>query len=220
MLQKATFDFLKDLASNNNRDWFNIHKKRYEAAKADVEQLTRNLIGKVSRFDPLVAGLTPKDCLFRIYRDVRFSKDKSPYKTHFGVWLCPTGQNSGGPGYYLHVEPGKSFMAEGYWMPPADHLKAVRQEIDYNGSALKKTLNSRAFKKYYSGFSQEDKLKTAPQGYPKDHPDIELLRLKSFVVVYNVQDKLLTSEKAAGELSAIWKAALPVNAFLKEAVAG
>src|SRR3546814_892993 len=174
MLKNKTFSFLRQLAENNNRDWFAANKSIYLDARADTEMFTASLIGEASRFDPTLAGLAPKDCLFRIYRDTRFSKDKTPYKTHMGLWLCPEGRNANGPGYYLHIAPGGSFLAGGYWMPEATHLKAIRQEIDYNSGELKRIINAPSFRKLYKGLDTEHSLKTAPQGYPKDHPEIEL----------------------------------------------
>lgn len=220
VLSPDTLAFLGELSKNNDRDWFAENKERYLAAKANAEELAADLIRETSRFDPLVAGLIPKNSLFRIYRDVRFSKDKSPYKTHFGLWFSPAGKNSGGPGYYLHIEPGTSFLAGGYWMPPADHLKAIRQEIDYNGRELKKFLTSEAFRKYFGQFDEESKLKTAPQGYPKDHPDLELLKLKSFTVRHAIKDSLLTGKNTARNIAGVWKELFPMNAFLRNAVSG
>lgn len=217
-LQNETLVFLKDLAGNNDREWFTTNKERYLAAKADAERMAGALIRETAAFDPPVAGLAPRNCLFRIYRDVRFSKDKSPYKTHLGLWLSPSGRNSGGPGYYLHIEPGASFLAGGYWMPPADHLKAIRQEIDYNGAELRRLMASASFRKYFGEFDRESALKTAPQGYPKDHPEIELLRLKSFTLSHSFEDSLLTGPSAARRIAGIWKELFPLNRFLRAAV--
>ncbi|QEC54135.1 DUF2461 domain-containing protein [Anseongella ginsenosidimutans] len=217
MLQNSTLDFLGNLARNNNREWFNTNKTAYLAAKEDVEAFTAALIREASRFDPLLADLLPKNCLFRIYRDTRFSKDKTPYKTHMGLWLCPSGRNSNGPGYYLHITPGASFLAGGYWMPPADDLKAIRQEIDYNSTALKQLLEANSFRKYFGGLDEEHALKTAPQGYPKDHPEIALLKLKSFTVSHPFKDMVLTTPKAARTVAAGWAALAPLNQFLRSA---
>lgn len=220
MLQNSTFLFLNDLAENNNREWFAANKPAYLAAKADTEAFTVSLIREASRFDPLLAELQPKDCLFRIYRDTRFSKDKTPYKTHMGLWLCPTGRNSNGPGYYLHIAPGASFLAGGYWMPAPAHLKAIRQEIDYNSQELKQLLEAASFRKFFSGLDEEHALKTAPQGYPKDHPDIDLLKLKSFTVRAPLKDSALTGARAARSVARGWEALYPLNSYLRTAVDG
>ncbi|MFS8615514.1 MAG: DUF2461 domain-containing protein [Solitalea sp.] len=218
LLQNNTFDFLSELSANNNREWFTEHKTAYLEAKQDVEQFTAALIAEATRFDPELAGLLPKNCLFRIYRDTRFSKDKTPYKTHMGIWLSPSGRNTGGPGYYLHIAPGDSFLAAGLWMPPSDELKAIRQEIDYNGAALKKILGQQPFRSFFKGLDEDHVLKTAPQGYSKDHPDIALLRLKSFTVSHPLQQAVLTRPNAVQSVIEGWRAAYPLNQFLRAAI--
>ncbi|MFZ7122370.1 MAG: DUF2461 domain-containing protein, partial [Bacteroidota bacterium] len=169
-IQPKTFAFLKALKKNNNRDWFNDHKSEYENAKDNVLGFIQELVVAFSTFDSSLRGLEAKDCLFRIYRDTRFSKDKTPYKTNLGASINAGGKKSMGPGYYVHLEPGGSFIAGGIWMPPADEVKKIRQEIDYNGKDLKKILTKPSFKKAFGGLSREHALKTAPKGYPKDHP--------------------------------------------------
>src|SRR5690606_13114364 len=129
---KSTFSFLKELKKNNNRDWFSLHKDFYEQAKSDAVQFLDQILRKSVRFEPLLKGVHAEKCIMRIYRDVRFSKNKDPYKTNFGLPF--PGKNAGMEkgGYYLHIEPGASFVGGGYWMPDPEDLKKIRQEIDYN----------------------------------------------------------------------------------------
>lgn len=150
-IQPKTFAFLKALKKNNNRDWFNDHKSEYENAKDNVLGFIQELVVAFSTFDSSLRGLEAKDCLFRIYRDTRFSKDKTPYKTNLGASINAGGKKSMGPGYYVHLEPGGSFIAGGIWMPPADEVKKIRQEIDYNGKDLKKILTNLRSKKPLAG---------------------------------------------------------------------
>ena len=142
MIESQTLDFLKELVENNNREWFQANKERYDKARANVIELATNVITKLHKVDPSVsADLDPKKCVMRIYRDIRFSKNKIPYKNNFGVSLPTSGSKLGGVEYYLHIQPGKSFIAGGYWMPETEHLKAIRQEIDYNANDLKKIID-------------------------------------------------------------------------------
>lgn len=217
-IQPKTFAFLKALKKNNNRDWFNEHKSEYENAKDNVLGFIQELVVAFSTFDSSLRGLEAKDCLFRIYRDTRFSKDKTPYKTNLGASINAGGKKSMGPGYYVHLEPGGSFIAGGIWMPPADEVKKIRQEIDYNGKDLKKILTKPSFKKAFGGLSREHALKTAPKGYPKDHPDIELLKLNSFIVWKNVSDKDILGPKSIKSLTTLGKEMKPLMDFLKTAL--
>ncbi|HRU61613.1 MAG TPA: DUF2461 domain-containing protein [Bacteroidia bacterium] len=217
-IQPKTFAFLKALKKNNNRDWFNEHKSEYENAKDNVLGFIQELVVAFSTFDSSLRGLEAKDCLFRIYRDTRFSKDKTPYKTNLGASINAGGKKSMGPGYYVHLEPGGSFIAGGIWMPPADEVKKIRQEIDYNGKDLKKVLTKPSFKKAFGGLSREHALKTAPKGYPKDHPDIELLKLNSFIVWKNVSDKDILGPKSIKTLTTLGKEMKPLMDFLKTAL--
>lgn len=218
MISPSTITFLKSLQKNNNKEWFDKHKEDFLSAKENMESTVNDLIHEISKFDKSVSGLKGKDCVFRIYKDVRFSKDKTPYKTNMGASINPGGKKAIEPVYYIHVEPGKSFLAGGMWMPPADELKKIRQEIDYNSKALKKVLSNPTFKKYFGGLSPEYKLKTAPKGYPKDHPEIELLRFNSFIVVRPIADKLLSSKTFVKEVAKGAKIMKPFIDFLNEAL--
>ncbi len=219
MLQKSTIKFLKDLNDNNNREWFNDHKKDYEAARDNFIEFVDEQIAGIGKFDPSIKGQEGKKCMFRIYRDVRFSKDKSPYKPHFGAVMTRNGRQAHTPGYYFHLEPGgKTVFAGGAWMPPADKLAAIRQEIDYNTKDFKKILNNKTFKELFDKLDETDMLKTAPKGYPKDHPEIELLRHRSFVVFHRVPDKQLTTPDLLDYSLKVFKAIKPFDDFLIEAM--
>jgi uncharacterized protein (TIGR02453 family) len=219
MIQKATLDFLRNLKKNNNRDWFEKNRDKYEAARADVEQNVAAILVEIRSFDKKIpADMEAKKCMFRIYRDVRFSKDKRPYKNNIGAHIQPGGKKESGAGYYMHIEAGGAFLAGGMWQPAAPELAKIRQEIDYNFDEFKKIISARPFKKYFGGFEQDDKLATAPKGYPKDHPAIEFLKLKSFVVVASLSDKEVSAKNFRKTVKEIAKAMLPLNEFLRKAL--
>lgn len=218
MLSPTTFRFLKSIKKNNNKDWFDKNKDAYLAAKDDVGVLVNEVIAELVKFDKTLAGLTAKDCVFRIYRDVRFSKDKRPYKTNMGASINAGGKKVMMPGYYLHLEPGNSFLAGGLWMPPGDQLKKIRQEIDYNGKDINKVISNPAFKKYYGIFDQSYKLKTTPKGYPKEHKDIELLKLTSFIVWHPFKDTEVLNKNFVKEIGKGAKIMAPMLNFLKVAI--
>lgn len=212
--------FLKDIARNNDRAWFEKHKPTYLECKQQFEDFVAALLVEMIKFDERLAGLNPKKLPLRIYRDIRFSKDKRPYKTNMSAGFSPNGKMEQEAGYYVHIEPGnKSMIAGGLYMPDASNLAKIRQEIDYNAAVLKKILNNKTFKTNFRGLSEENKLKTMPKGYPKDHPDIELLKLKSFVVVHHFTDKEVLDKKFLKNVASVAKTIKPLNNFLTEAIA-
>ena len=219
MIEPSTIDFLKQLSENNNREWFNANKNDYEAARENVLEFTSKLIAGLAGFDPTIpADLNPKDCVMRIYRDIRFSNDKTPFKTNFGIAISSNGKNFKGPGYYIHVQPSKSFVAGGSWHPEAEELKAIRQEIDYNGSELREILNEAGFKKIFNSLDREGALKTTPKGYAPDHENIEYLKLKSFTATCGISDKVLTQAKADNMISSQLEKLYPFVIFLRNAI--
>jgi uncharacterized protein (TIGR02453 family) len=219
MIQSHTLVFLKELVENNNREWFQANKERYDKARENVIALTADIIGKLHQIDPGVnADLDPKKCVMRIYRDIRFSKNKTPYKNNFGISLPASGIKLGGAEYYLHIQPGKSFIAGGYWMPEAEHLKAIRQEIDYNADDLKKIIDAPHFIKMFGEFREQDQLKTVPRDYSAENPNIDLLKLKSFIVSHPLKDKELMGAKVADEIVEVCSNLYPLNVFLKNAL--
>jgi uncharacterized protein (TIGR02453 family) len=213
-IDKATLDFISDLQQNNTREWFAVHKSRYEASRADFNQFLESVLIGAAAFEPLALGQQAKDLVFRIYRDVRFSKNKDPYKDHYGAYLAEGGRKSILPGYYLHLSPhNKSFISCGLWMPPAEFLKAVRQEIDYNLSELEQLLTEPEFKNYFNGVEGE-KLKTNPKGYDKENPALPYLRHKSWMISHPLPDALLTSDKAVDVVLEAMRLAMPFKEFL------
>lgn len=215
---KNTFKFLKQLNDNNNKEWFDAHKDQYLKAKEEYEQLVDEVIKGVRKFDKKIEpSLTAKQCTFRIYKDVRFSKDKTPYKTNMGASISPGGKKSVIAGYYLHCEPGKNFIAGGVWMPEPEMLQAIRQEIDYNPKPLLKLMSSASFKKYFKGFDEDDKLKTVPKGYDKDHPQIDLLKNKHFIVSHELSDKQMLGADNAKVIAEGFKAMYPLMEYLRTA---
>ena len=174
--------FLKTLSKNNDRAWFEKNKGDYILAKEEFELFVEKVLEELIKFNRSLAGLNPKKLPFRIYRDVRFSKDKRPYKTNMGAGFSPNGKLVQEPGYYLHIQPGGSFVAGGIYMPDPANLSKIRQEIDYNGEKLEKIMKDRKFKKWFKSFSDFDKLKTVPKGYAKDHPRLDWLKHKTFIV--------------------------------------
>ena len=212
-----TLKFLAKLKKNNDRDWFNANKKEYEAAREEFEGAVEDLIGRIAGFDPSVIGTAPKDCVFRIYRDVRFSNDKSPYKTAFGAYIAEGGRKSMAPGYYIHVEPKASFLAGGMYRPPAPDLLAVRSAIAEDPKALKKIENAASFKKYFGRIEAHESLKTAPKGFDPEHPAIDYLRLKGFTVMHSVKDADVRDPKFPAHGVRVFKAMKPLLDYLRSA---
>ncbi|SDI09610.1 DUF2461 domain-containing protein [Chryseobacterium jejuense] len=212
-ISSKTFDFLKKLDKNNNREWFNENKNLYTASQGNVIEFLDDLIREMSDFDEDLAKIDSKKALFRIYRDTRFSKDKSPYKTNFGASLGMGKGNQKG-GYYLHMEPGKSFLAGGIYMPESSVLKEVRKEISLYGEDFLATLNHKDFKKHFPELDQDDQLKKVPQGFDKEDPMAEYLKLKNFIVVYSLKDEEILDKNAVKNMSKIFKLMKPFNDFL------
>ncbi|KUJ52787.1 hypothetical protein AR685_06760 [Chryseobacterium sp. JAH] len=217
MITNKTFEFLNKLKKNNNREWFNENKNLYTEAQSDVLNFIESLISEIGKYDENLLKMDAKKSMFRIYRDTRFSKDKIPYKTNFGASLGMGKGNQKG-GYYFHLEPGKSFIAGGIYMPEPSTLKAVRKEISLYGDDFLTILNDKKFKKLFSGLSEDDKLKKIPQGFEKEDPMGEFLKLKSFIVVYNLKDEEIINKNAAANLSKIFEVMKPLNAFLNRAL--
>ncbi|MEO7673493.1 MAG: DUF2461 domain-containing protein, partial [Pyrinomonadaceae bacterium] len=187
MISKETLNFLKNLDKNNNRDWFQTNKKEFEKAKANLTDFTAFLIGGVSKFDPQISSFLPEDCVFRIYRDVRFAKDKSPYKNNLGAYINPGGRKSMAPGYYFHLQPAQSFIAGGKHMPDSAELLKIRNAIANGTDEFLKILTDNTYQKLF-GEMRGDKLMKAPKGYPADHKAVEYLKLKEFMAFIEFHD--------------------------------
>ncbi len=214
---KNVLAFITALDQNNNKEWMDANKPWYLEAKQGFIELTSKLINATSTFDPAVADLEPKKCIFRINRDIRFSNDKRPYKNNFGMAMGEGGRNAGNPIYYLHIEPGNSFVAGGLYMPVAETLKKIRQEVDYNAADIKKIVENPAFAQTF-GALQGEKLKTAPKGYPKDHPNIEFLKLKSYVVSHPLSDAEVAEKGLEETVASLFQLIKPLNDYLAVAI--
>lgn len=210
---KKILDFLKELKKNNNREWFGEHKGDYEDVKREVEELTRKLLAGMAEFEPRAAMMVPADCLYRIYRDTRFSPDKTPYKTHIGIYISPIGgKKSEYAGYYLHIEPGNCMVAGGSWCPPMPLLKEIRSEIYANVDEYLEIIENPEFKAAFP-IVGEDLLKTAPKGYPKDWEHIDLLKPRSYVAYSLLSDREILRKDLAEEVVDRFRMVKPLNDF-------
>jgi uncharacterized protein (TIGR02453 family) len=222
MLQPSTLVFLSQLKKNNEKTWFDANRKQYEAAKKNFETVTQHLIEELSAIDPDIAGahLKAKDCVMRIFRDVRFSTDKTPYKTNFFAYFSKGGRKGIHAGYYFGLEPsGQSFSGGGIYMPMAPELAKVRQEIAYEWDRWQAITNQPIFiQTYPSGVKTTDRLSRPPQGYAADHPAIEVLKNKSFYVSCEYSDSALFEHKFIDTVLQSFKAAMPLVGFLNRAL--
>lgn len=218
MIKPETLAFLTAVAENNNREWFALNKEQYENAKADVISFVEKLIPLLAAVDPVFSSETlAKKCVMRIYRDVRFSKNKDPYKNNFGISFMVKHNKEIGPEYYLHLQPGKSMFAAGYWMPEASHLKNIREEIDYNTSEFLDIIQAKSFTDTFT-LSENDTLKKAPKGYDTDHPQIGILKLKSFIATFPISDAELLKPTIINHLKKAFSDIYPFVQFLRKAV--
>jgi len=214
----AIFSFLKELKKNNNRDWFQENKAKYQQAFDHFLDIAQFIIDELGKSDKEISLLQPKDCVFRIYRDVRFSHDKTPYKTHFGAYFAPGGKGSPNPGYYLHLSPGgESFMGGGLYRPTGEMMAKVRQEIDYNSGELKKIVSKKQFSNIF-GEIQGDSLVRPPKGYSADHPQIELLKLKDYLVLSNLKDSEVKEKNFTKEVVKRFRIMQPFIEYLSVAI--
>jgi uncharacterized protein (TIGR02453 family) len=219
MLQSSTLKFLIDLEKNNSKPWFDSNRKKYEQAKADFLIFTENIIAGVSSFDASVAHLTGKDCTYRINRDVRFSKNKSPYKNNMAAYLNKAGKKGEGAGYYFHCQPGQSFAAGGVFMPMPPQLAKIRQEIDYSFDEFKKIISSKNFKKYFAdGVEATGSLSRPPKGYTDDNPAIEYLKMKGFIVKCSFTNAQLQEKNVVKEITKTFEAMQPLINFINTAI--
>jgi len=212
-MKVATLNFLKKLDSNNNREWFNEHKNDYTAAREDVTSFVEELVGEIIKFDPALKSIDIGRSLFRIYRDTRFSANKAPYKINFGANMV-MGNARDKAGYYLHIQPGQSFLAGGIYMLENDRLKELRKEISGNTTAFQKIVKEQSFCHYFGGLNEDGKLKRVPAAFDKEDPMAEYLKLKYFVAVHPISDKALLEQEAARKFAEIYKSLKPLNDFL------
>ena len=218
MLAKETIGFLRKLEKSNTRDWFNANKTLFIRANDNVIALAGDLIDRISKFDETVAGVDPKTCVFRIYRDVRFSKDKSPYKTNLGAFIAPGGKKAMLPGYYFHVQPGMFFAAAGKHLPDAGELLKIRKAVVTDTKDFLKIVEGKPFRDRFGDLDGE-RLSRPPKGFDADHPAIEYLKLKSFTVSEEFTAKDAASSGYTKMLADSFKAAYPLVVFLRKALA-
>ncbi|MEP7110399.1 MAG: DUF2461 domain-containing protein [Ferruginibacter sp.] len=219
MLQLTTINFLKDLQRNNNKAWFEENRKIYEAAKEDLQSMVADLIPAIAIFDEPIGSLAVKDCTFRINRDVRFSKDKSPYKNNMAAYFSRGGKKASVAGYYFHCEPGKSYAAGGFYSPMPKELAKIRQEIDYSFNEWKTIITNKTFKKYFpEGVYGIALLVRPPKGYDENNPAIEYLKMKHFIVSKPFSDAELQSKKLVKDVAKVFETMKPMIDFLNRAV--
>jgi uncharacterized protein (TIGR02453 family) len=214
-ISKSTLAFLSELKIHNEREWFSDHRSLYEEARKNFETFIQAILDEIMNFDPIYKGLEAKSCIFRINRDTRFSHDKSVYKTNFGAFMVRGGKKNGDkfPGYYLHIEPGASFVAGGAYIPPTPWLSAIREQISRDGDKLVRLINNKEYKKYFNSLEGES-LKVPPRGYSKDHPHIEMIKMKSFLAERNYSDAEVLASGFFNTVTGAFRAMKPLNDFL------
>lgn len=218
MIEQSTLQFLKGLHKNNNREWFLSNKIKYEAAKGNFFQFVEEALIGIQKFDQSLDELPPKKCVFRINRDVRFSKNKAPYKNNFGASFSKGAKKIVAAGYYFHLEPGASFIGGGLWMPEAADLQKLRQEIDYNFDEFVGIMTNKKFKSTFGALDTDLKLTRPPKGYDMDNPAIEFLKLKSFTAVTPLTDKEMLDKNIVKKSVDIFKTLSPLVQFLNRAI--
>jgi uncharacterized protein (TIGR02453 family) len=217
-IEQSTLDFLSDLKYHNEREWFLKNRNRYDNAKKNFESFVQAVIYRITEFDPILKGLEVKSCTYRINRDIRFSNDKTIYKTHLGAFIVRGGKKNGDryAGYYVHVEPGNnSMIAGGAYIPPMPWLTAIREKIDEQGDTFVKILKNKDFRDYF-GEIEGEKLKSAPKGYARDNKYIEYLKMKSFLISKMIPDNDITGRECFDYIIKASRAMKPLNDFLSE----
>jgi len=220
MITKEALDFLADLIANNTTEWMHANKKRYESYKKDYHNYIASILSELKPLDKSLEPLEIKNCTFRINRDIRFAKDKSPYKTNMGVWFTQNKNRKNAPGYYIHYEKGNSFIAGGVWCPEASELKQIRKEIEFFYDDLEKIVTNKNFKKEFEAIDKEDKnmLKKAPKDFNPNHPAIEFLKMKSFTASSKIDDELFTDNDFSKIVAQKLIVLKPLNDFLNRAL--
>ena len=223
MMLATSIAFLRELIANNHKEWFDAHRNDYLKAKAEFEDFVDRLIAEVRLFDPGIGSITAKDCVYRIYRDVRFSKDKTPYKNHFGAYIAQGGRKSELCGYYFHVEPSQagylnqSMWAGGIYCPDAATLRGIRTDIYECIDEYKAIVEASEFTSTFGWFDGE-MLRAAPKGFPKDFADIDLIRRKDYTFYKPIDEEMLRSDSLLEESVQVFKQMLPFNNFMNRAI--
>jgi uncharacterized protein (TIGR02453 family) len=220
MITQEALQFLSELIANNNTEWMHANKKRYESYKKDYHNYIASILSELKPLDKSLEPLEIKNCTFRINRDIRFSKDKSPYKTNMGVWFTQNKNKKNSPGYYIHFEKGKSFIAGGVWCPDATELKQIRKEIEFFHDDLETIVTDKNFKKEFDKLDRDENnvLKKAPKDFDPNHPAIEFLKLKSFTASHKIDDSIFTKPDFSKKIAQKLIALKPLNDFLSRAL--
>jgi uncharacterized protein (TIGR02453 family) len=218
MIKKETVDFLKKLKKNKSKEWFDNNRTKYLAAKENYLDFVTEILHTLKSIDPTLHDIQPKNCVFRINRDVRFSSNKNPYKTNFGASFSKGGKKIACAGYYFHLEPGACFIGGGYWMPMADDLNKIRQEIDYSFDEFKNIIQQRAFKNTFDTLDNKEILIRPPKGYEKDNPALEYLKLKNFIVMAGIEENELLEKDLIPKVISHFKIMKPLVDFLNRAI--
>ena len=220
MITKEALQFLADLIANNNTEWMHENKKRYESYKKDYHSFITSILTEMKPLDRSLEPLEVKNCTFRINRDIRFSKDKSPYKTNMGVWMSQNKNRKNSPGYYIHYEKGNCFIAGGVWCPEPNELKLIRKEIEFFHDDLEAIVSNKNFKKEFNELDRGENnvLKKAPKDFDPNHPAIEFLKLKSFTSSSKIDDKLFTDKDFSKIIAQKLITLKPMNDFLSRAL--
>lgn len=217
---EALFDFLRRLEVYNDRNWFGEHKEEYQMLRSDFDDFINTLIVPLAQLDPSIGSVTANECVFRIYRDTRFSHDKTPYKTHFSAFIANGGRKTRFAGYYIHLQPDHSMFSGGIYMPDSPDLEAVRNAIYQQPDEFRAILDNRKFKKAFGSLSDEDRLKNPPRGYSKDFREIELLKNKHFITSHPLTNDFFSQDGVIDRIMDLCKVQYPLNAFLNAAVKG
>lgn len=214
MTLEKSLHFLQDLVCNNNKEWFEDHKDVYLHAKKEFESFVAHMIQKAHEVDPDIKGLEAKKCTFRIYRDVRFSKDKTPYKSNFGAFINPGGKKSPYAGLYIHVEPDASFIAGGT-VPNPKILPAIRTHINQHPAQFEQILHTPEIEKHF-GSLQTEKLKRAPKGFDNDSPHVDLLKYKHYALTHKIEDEFWLAPNCENEIARLFSIVYPFNQFINQ----
>lgn len=211
--------FLAGLKAHNRKSWFETHRAEYEALRAEFEDLVQEVILRVARFEPEVANVTPRECVYRIHRDLRFAKDKSPYKTQFSAGIGPAGREGGNESYYFHVDAaGKLLVAGGVYMPDARQLARIRRAIADDARGFGAIVTAKQFRRRFGGLCDEDRLKSAPRGFTCDHPAIEWLKLKRYIAWGETPVSRLGAKNIAAHVADECRALQPLATWLRAAL--
>ena len=216
---KTALGFLKSLKQNNDRDWFNENKKVFLQSSEEFQKFVGLLIAGINKFDSTVGATEPKDCIFRIYRDVRFSPNKEPFKTNFGAYIAKGGRKSPYAGYYFHLDAEESFASGGIYMAPSEVMKRIREDIDLYPEQFLSVVNDKKFAKTFK-FFEDEKLKRVPQGFDKDSPVAEFLKFKHITPYHNLSEKDLTSNELLRNTLDVYETLKPLVDFLNRSING